>query len=309
MRLDGQIEITVQRHRHRHPAGGPGEDLRGVPAGRPRRDEARRDRAGPDAVAQDRRAARRAHLGGERGRAVAARSGSRSRFAVRSPTRRRPLPQPCRPADRGASRATTARRSCGRGRRALDRAAVAPPERRGLRGGGRPRRPAGLELARELRPAGIVLDIMLPELDGWDVLAAVEGGPEVADDPGDHRLDARRARQGVRARRRRLPGQAGGARGRAGGARALRAHLRRRSARSWRSTTTREQSSCSRRRSRTEGYAVLTATGGERGGRAGTQRAAGARPARPADARSRRVRGRRAAARGSRHRRRFRSSS
>ncbi len=42
---------------------------------------------------------------------------------------------------------------------------------------------AGLDLARSLRPAGIVLDIMLPELDGWDVLATLKADPELAEIP------------------------------------------------------------------------------------------------------------------------------
>jgi len=41
----------------------------------------------------------------------------------------------------------------------------------------------GLDLARNIRPAGIVLDIILPRLDGWDLLAAVKADPEVADIP------------------------------------------------------------------------------------------------------------------------------
>jgi signal transduction histidine kinase/DNA-binding response OmpR family regulator len=41
----------------------------------------------------------------------------------------------------------------------------------------------GLELARKLHPAGIVLDIILPKLDGWDLLASVKADPEVADIP------------------------------------------------------------------------------------------------------------------------------
>jgi CheY-like chemotaxis protein/anti-sigma regulatory factor (Ser/Thr protein kinase) len=35
----------------------------------------------------------------------------------------------------------------------------------------------GLELARQLRPACIVLDILLPRIDGWDVLAKVKEDP------------------------------------------------------------------------------------------------------------------------------------
>jgi signal transduction histidine kinase/CheY-like chemotaxis protein len=41
----------------------------------------------------------------------------------------------------------------------------------------------GLRLARELRPAAVTLDIMMPDLDGWTVLAAIKGDPELASIP------------------------------------------------------------------------------------------------------------------------------
>jgi signal transduction histidine kinase/DNA-binding response OmpR family regulator len=41
----------------------------------------------------------------------------------------------------------------------------------------------GLEAVRSLRPAVILLDIVLPELDGWDLLATVKADPKVADIP------------------------------------------------------------------------------------------------------------------------------
>ena len=41
----------------------------------------------------------------------------------------------------------------------------------------------GLRLARELQPAAITLDLMMPDLDGWTVLAAIKGDPELADIP------------------------------------------------------------------------------------------------------------------------------
>ncbi len=41
----------------------------------------------------------------------------------------------------------------------------------------------GLRLARELHPAAITLDLMMPDLDGWTVLAAIKGDPELADIP------------------------------------------------------------------------------------------------------------------------------
>jgi signal transduction histidine kinase/CheY-like chemotaxis protein len=41
----------------------------------------------------------------------------------------------------------------------------------------------GLRRAREVRPAAITLDVLMPDLDGWTVLAALKGDPEVADIP------------------------------------------------------------------------------------------------------------------------------
>jgi CheY-like chemotaxis protein len=41
----------------------------------------------------------------------------------------------------------------------------------------------GLRLARELHPQAITLDIHMPDLDGWTVLAALKGDPQLADIP------------------------------------------------------------------------------------------------------------------------------
>ena len=41
----------------------------------------------------------------------------------------------------------------------------------------------GLRLARELRPSAVTLDIMMPDLDGWTVLAAMKGDPALASIP------------------------------------------------------------------------------------------------------------------------------
>jgi signal transduction histidine kinase/CheY-like chemotaxis protein len=41
----------------------------------------------------------------------------------------------------------------------------------------------GLKRAREVHPAAITLDVMMPDLDGWTVLAALKGDPELADIP------------------------------------------------------------------------------------------------------------------------------
>ena len=41
----------------------------------------------------------------------------------------------------------------------------------------------GLRLARRLRPDAITLDVMMPSMDGWAVLAALKSDPELADIP------------------------------------------------------------------------------------------------------------------------------
>jgi signal transduction histidine kinase/CheY-like chemotaxis protein/HAMP domain-containing protein len=41
----------------------------------------------------------------------------------------------------------------------------------------------GLKRAQELRPIAITLDVLMPDLDGWTVLAALRGNPELADIP------------------------------------------------------------------------------------------------------------------------------
>jgi len=41
----------------------------------------------------------------------------------------------------------------------------------------------GLKRARELHPVAITLDIMMPDIDGWTVLAALKGDPALADIP------------------------------------------------------------------------------------------------------------------------------
>ena len=41
----------------------------------------------------------------------------------------------------------------------------------------------GLRQARDLHPVAITLDVMMPDIDGWTVLAAIKGDPDLADIP------------------------------------------------------------------------------------------------------------------------------
>jgi CheY-like chemotaxis protein len=41
----------------------------------------------------------------------------------------------------------------------------------------------GVELARQLKPAAITLDVMMPGMDGWAVLSALKADPQLADIP------------------------------------------------------------------------------------------------------------------------------
>src|SRR5207244_632486 len=43
--------------------------------------------------------------------------------------------------------------------------------------------PQGLELARQLRPAAITLDVMMAGMDGWAVLSALKADKDLADIP------------------------------------------------------------------------------------------------------------------------------
>ncbi len=41
----------------------------------------------------------------------------------------------------------------------------------------------GLRLARQLRPAAITLDVMMPDMDGWSLLSALKADAELCDIP------------------------------------------------------------------------------------------------------------------------------
>ena len=55
--------------------------------------------------------------------------------------------------------------------------------KRGLPGRRRGQGRGGAALARELRPVAITLDVMMPGMDGWAVLAALKADPDTADIP------------------------------------------------------------------------------------------------------------------------------
>jgi len=56
-------------------------------------------------------------------------------------------------------------------------------EREGFSARTAPDGPAGIELARALRPRAILLDVMMPGMDGWSVLSALKAIPELAKIP------------------------------------------------------------------------------------------------------------------------------
>ena len=56
-------------------------------------------------------------------------------------------------------------------------------ERQGFVARTAPDGPRGLELARVLRPRAILLDVMMPQMDGWSVLAALKDDPDLASIP------------------------------------------------------------------------------------------------------------------------------
>jgi CheY-like chemotaxis protein len=43
--------------------------------------------------------------------------------------------------------------------------------------------PRGLELARSLKPRAVLLDVMMPQMDGWSVLGTLKQDPDLADIP------------------------------------------------------------------------------------------------------------------------------
>ena len=157
------------RHRYRSAPRGPGEDLRLLPAGRPRSGQGRGHGARTDPVATNRRAVRRPHVAGKHCR--------RGKYVRLRDSRRCPMA-----AERVAAHlhgefpvvvlVDDDRASLDLMSAYLDDAPVQVI--RATDG------VSALELIRKVLPAAVVLDIRLPRLDGWHVLAELKAADDTA---------------------------------------------------------------------------------------------------------------------------------
>ena len=174
-----------QRHRRRHRTRGPRGDLRGVPPGgrRPCR-QARGHRAGSDAGAQVRRAARRTDLGGQRGgqglhlhvhAACGERGGppgGRGRHRRSWRTNDRP-PGRCGPGDSSEDGAMSGELILIVEDQPLNRKLVRDVlQAKGYRTVETETAEEGLRVALDQRPALILMDIQLPGINGIEALEA-----------------------------------------------------------------------------------------------------------------------------------------
>jgi len=106
--------------------------------------------------------------------------GRGSAFIIRLPAGDHADAAPTRPAARGASAGAVLVIDDDQTVRELMRRHL---EREGFRIETATSGVEGLARARELRPAAITLDLLMPDLDGWDVLAALKGDPALSSIP------------------------------------------------------------------------------------------------------------------------------
>ena len=120
---------------------------------------------------------------------VESRSGQGSTFTVRLPAR---LPEPAEDADEQPAASAEGGEVTSAGRDVVlvidDDAAQRDLmsrflEREGFSARAAADGPAGLEMARALRPRAILLDVMMPGMDGWSVLSALKDDPDLASIP------------------------------------------------------------------------------------------------------------------------------
>ena len=234
---------------------------------------------------------------------------ARQRGRPRQHLRPRPAPSGAAPAGRRLERA--GRRRTPVVRSSSSRTTPAPPElvgvhltAAGLRTVAVRTGEEGLAAIRALRPTAVVLDIHLPGMDGWDVLSVLKGDPQLASTPVVVvSVLPERGRGFALGASDYLvkPVSKEGLLGAVWRAVAERVDQSARGATSSSSTTTRPRSSWSGRPWSRTGGPCTTCTGGAEAMLRHPLAAPVGRARRPADARHRRVRGHRRAARGPAH--------
>ena len=200
-RVRGVPRDQRHRQRHRHLAGGAGAAVQAVQSDRQRPGaQVRGHGPRPGDGEAPRRAARRRGGGGERRRRGLAASRSGCRSARRRTRRVTSAKAPAAPASTALAGARTALvveddfKSAELIRVQLEAEGFTVLHAASAE--------AALALAVQQPLSLITLDIMLPNMDGWEFLSRLKQMPDAAAHPGRDHLDRRGSQQGLRARRR-----------------------------------------------------------------------------------------------------------